>query len=195
MSLRAAAFPALIALSLTACGRSQGGSTAAPPPVSLPGDANLRSIPLGAPPGQPVSIASQIRNPFEGDAAAVQEGKTLFSAMNCVYCHGPQASGLIGPSLNDQGWRYGGTPAEIYNYIHDGRPKGMPAWGSRLPPDQIWKLVAYVESLGGAAPPATPQMGGLGGSEPSTTGPEPAGQDQSDTAHQSLVGAEKGHRR
>jgi cytochrome c oxidase cbb3-type subunit III len=195
MVLRILALSALIGLTLSACGRSQGGSTAAPTPAGLPGDATLHAIPVGAPPGQPVSVASEIGNPFEGNAAAIQEGKTLFSTMNCVYCHGPQASGLIGPALNDQGWRYGGTPAEIYNSIHDGRPKGMPAWGARLPPDQIWKLVAYVESLGGAEPPATPAMASLAGPQASTTGPEPAGQDASDTAHQSLLDAEKGQRR
>ena len=146
-------------------------------------------------PGQPVSIASEIRNPFEGDTGAIQDGQKLFSAMNCVYCHGSQGSGLIGPSLNAPGWRYGGTPAEIYNSIHDGRPKGMPAWGSRLPPDQIWKLVAYIESLGAAEPPATAEMVTLAGPQLSTTGPEPAGQDQSDTAHRNLLGAQKGRAR
>jgi len=195
MSLRIAARLAILTLSLSACDRSEGGSTAAPRLAALPGDAALHAIPMGAPPGEPVSIASQIRNPFEGDGGAVQDGQKLFSAMNCVYCHGSRGSGLIGPSLNAPAWRYGGTPAEIYNSIHDGRPKGMPAWGSRLPPDQIWKLVAYIESLGAAEPPATPQMATLAGPQPSTTGPEPAGQDQSDTAHQSLLAAEKGRGR
>ena len=178
---------------LGGCDKPQGGSTAAP--ARVPADAQLNQIPLGAPPGEPVSVASTIANPFEGDAQAVQEGKQLFGAMNCVYCHGAQASGLIGPSLEGPGWRYGGTPAEIYNSIHDGRPKGMPAWGSRLPPDQVWKLVAYVESLGGAAPPATPQMAALGGARPSTTGAEPDGQSQTDTAHEALLAAQKGRQR
>lgn len=186
-----------LALALAGCDRSdvQGGSTAAARPARIPAETSLRAIPLGAPPGEPVSVAADIGNPFEGNAQAIQEGKTLFAAMNCVYCHGAQAAGLMGPSLNDTGWRYGGTPGEIYNSIHDGRPKGMPAWGARLPPDQIWKLVAYIESLGGAEPPATPEMAAKAGTAPSTTGPEPAGQAQTDSAHQSLTGAQKGHRR
>lgn len=181
-----------LATALAGCGRMKGGSTDQPPLARVPADATLRQIPLGAPPGEPVSIAASIRNPFEGDATAVQEGKRLFGQMNCVYCHGAEASGLMGPSLNDPGWRYGGTPAEIYNSIHDGRPKGMPAWGSRLPPQQIWQLVAYIESLGGAQPPSEPQMTSIGGVAPSTTGPEPSGESQADTAHQALVGADRG---
>jgi len=187
--------PALLAILLAACSRSQGGSTTQPPTSRVPADATLDQIPLGAPPGQAASAAAAIRNPFEGDAAAIQDGKRLFSQMNCVYCHGAQASGLMGPSLNSPGWRYGGTPAEIFNSIHDGRPKGMPAWGARLPPDQIWKLVAYIESLGGAEPPAQPQMSGLGGPAASTTGPQAAQQSKIDTAHQSLVGADQGRTR
>ncbi len=58
----------------------------------------------------------------------------------------------MGPALNDKYWRYGGTPAQIYKSIYEGRPKGMPAWGTALPPNDIWQLVAYIESLGGSFP-------------------------------------------
>jgi cytochrome c oxidase cbb3-type subunit 3 len=160
----------------------QGGSTTAAQPARVPPASETAAIPLGAPPGQPVSIASQIQNPFEGNASAVQEGKTLFGSMNCVYCHGAQASGLMGPSLQDGGWRYGGTPAEIFNSIHDGRPKGMPAFGERLPPAEIWKIVAYIETLGGAEPPATPGMKALGPTPP-TPSPEPAGELDTKSKH------------
>jgi cytochrome c oxidase cbb3-type subunit 3 len=180
-----AALPLLAALALGACGRSSGGGTTAATPADLPSDAQLRGVPLGQPPGEPTSPAASIANPYEGDAAAVADGKALFSSMNCVYCHGDNGSGLIGPALNSRGWRYGGAPAQLYNSIHDGRPQGMPAWGARLPPDQIWKLVAYLEGLGGAKPPATRQM--VDASTPSTTGPEVNGQSQEDTAHEALV--------
>lgn len=177
----------LAALALASCGPSQGGGTTAATPADAPGEAAVRSIPLGQPPGEPVSPASAIANPYEGDAAAVAEGKGLFASMNCVYCHGTAGSGLIGPALDSHGWRYGGTPAQLYNSIHDGRPKGMPAWGARLPPEQIWELVAYLESLGGAAAPASAKMAAIGGETPSTTGPQVNGQVQTDTAHAALV--------
>ena len=46
----------------------------------------------------------------------------------------------------------GGSPADIYKSIFEGRPEGMPAWGRSIPPAQIWKVVAYIESKGGAFP-------------------------------------------
>lgn len=172
----------LAALALAACQPSRGDSTTQTPPAKVPADEALAQIPLGNPPGAPAALGEGVRNPFEGNAQAVQEGKTLYGAMNCAYCHAAAGAGLIGPPLNGPGWRYGGTPAALYKSIHDGRPLGMPAWGARLPPDEIWKLVAYVESLGGAAPPATPGMAALAGTQPSATGPEPAEQSQDDTA-------------
>ncbi|MGH7025696.1 MAG: c-type cytochrome [Caulobacteraceae bacterium] len=184
-------FAPLAAALLAACSPTSGGVSGASPNAPMPGRSALAAIPLGQPPGQPVSPAANVANPFEGDAQAIAQGKTLFSAMNCVYCHGTGGSGLIGPPLNSTGWRYGGAPAQLYNSIHDGRPQGMPAWGSVLPPDQIWRLVAYIESLGGASPPATSRMAALGGEQPSTTGPQVAGQDQTDSAHAALVAGDK----
>jgi cytochrome c oxidase cbb3-type subunit 3 len=177
-------------LALAACERSHGGATTAALPTTAPSDRALASIPLGAPPGQAAPLGGGVNNPFEGDAVAVEQGKALFSAMNCVYCHGAQGSGLMGPTLQGPGWRYGGAPAQIYNSIHDGRPKGMPAWGASLPPDQIWKLTAYIESLGGARPPATAAMAKIGADRPSTTGPQVADQVQTDTAHEAQVSAQ-----
>ncbi len=177
----------IAALAAAGCARPTGGATTSALPTDAPGEAEMRSIPLGQPPGQSGSIALQIQNPYEGDAAAVAEGKALFQSMNCAYCHGAAGDGLIGPPLNSRGWRYGGAPAQLYNSIHDGRPQGMPAWGARLPPDQIWKLVAFIESLGGATPPATMRMRQIAGAQPSTTGEQPNGQSQTDSAHQALV--------
>ncbi len=177
----------LAGLALAGCRPARGDSTAAATPAQTPSEAALRSLPLGAPPGEPVSPAASVKNPYEGDDVAVQQGKTLFGAMNCVYCHGAQGAGLMGPSLRAGSWRYGGAPAEIYNSIHDGRPQGMPAWGARLPPDQIWKLVAYVESLGAAAPPASAKMAAMGAAQSSTTGDQVAGQSKTDSSHEALV--------
>jgi cytochrome c oxidase cbb3-type subunit 3 len=67
--------------------------------------------------------------------------------MNCDGCHGGGAVGWVGPSLADGRWRYGGADDEIYQSIYYGRPKGMPAFGGVLPPDAIWMLVTYLQSL------------------------------------------------
>ena len=36
----------------------------------------------------------------------------------------------------------------IYSTIVEGRPNGMPAWGARLPEEQIWKMMASLRTLG-----------------------------------------------
>lgn len=178
-------------MATSACDRMRGGTSGGAHPAQVPTDQALDRVPLGAPPGEAVNIASTIDNPYEGDAAAVSQGKQLFGSMNCVYCHGERGVGLIGPSLQGPAWRYGGTPAEIYKSIAEGRPQGMPAWGSRLPPDEIWKLVAYVESQGGAQPPATARTVEAGGPRPSQTGPQPADQSPQDSSHEALVRAQQ----
>jgi cytochrome c oxidase cbb3-type subunit 3 len=100
-----------------------------------------------------VHYAAEIDNPLAANAAAVAQGEQLFISLNCAGCHGYGAGGGMGPSLIDQFWRYGGTPSGIYQSIHEGRPQGMPAWGRAMPPQEIWKLVSYIDSLGGALAP------------------------------------------
>ena len=88
-----------------------------------------------------------LKNPYDGNAAAAADGSKLYVAYNCIDCHGADGSGAMGPSLADGRWHFGGTPAEIYESIYQGRPDGMPAWGSLIASDQIWRLVTYVQSL------------------------------------------------
>lgn len=104
-----------------------------------------------------VAPAGQIDNPYAGNAWAIAQGQRLFDWFNCSGCHGGYGGGAIGPALNDKVWVYGGEPAQIFDSIARGRPNGMPAWGARIPRDQIWQLVAYVRSLSGEEPKsATP---------------------------------------
>ncbi len=49
----------------------------------------------------------------------------------------------------DAKWIYGSSPENIYDTIVQGRPNGMPAFGGKIPGQQVWQLVAYVRSLGG----------------------------------------------
>jgi mono/diheme cytochrome c family protein len=88
-----------------------------------------------------------LTNPHEGDAKAVATGAKLFVAYNCADCHGADGSGAMGPSLADGRWHFGGSPSEVFESIYQGRPEGMPAWGSLISPDQIWMLVSYVRAL------------------------------------------------
>ncbi len=104
------------------------------------------NIPVGPIPGpgpQPPAIA----NPYEGNAVAMTEGRQLFLNYNCYGCHGGHAGGGMGPSLRDETWIYGSSPAHVFDSIAQGRGQGMPAWGTKIPQDQIWKLVAYIRTL------------------------------------------------
>jgi cytochrome c oxidase cbb3-type subunit 3 len=56
----------------------------------------------------------------------------------------------MGPPLMDSEWRYGSDPASLFETIVRGRPDGMPSFGGHIPADQVWKIVAYVRSMGGA---------------------------------------------
>lgn len=98
------------------------------------------------------SLDIDVRSPYANDASAAAEGHDTFVNMNCAACHGYDLKGGMGPDLTDTYWRYGGSPADIYKSIYEGRPQGMPAWGRALSPDIIWKVVAYIESKGGAFP-------------------------------------------
>ncbi|MEO7454687.1 MAG: c-type cytochrome [Gemmatimonadaceae bacterium] len=86
-------------------------------------------------------------NPLEGNANAVATGAKLFVSYNCIDCHGADGAGAMGPSLADGRWHFGGSNAEVFESIYQGRPEGMPAWGSLISDDQIWMLVSYVRSL------------------------------------------------
>ena len=88
-----------------------------------------------------------LRNPYEGSANALATGAKLYVSYNCIDCHGADGSGAMGPSLADGRWHFGGSAPEVYESIFQGRPDGMPAWGSLLSSDQIWMLVTYVRSL------------------------------------------------
>ena len=101
-------------------------------------------------------VFGALRNPYTGQAAASRDGRRLFLMYNCVGCHGGRAGGGMGPSLRDSAWAYGESDGDLYATIVEGRPGGMPTWGGRIPPDQIWKLIAYIRTLRTSAEPDPP---------------------------------------
>ena len=113
---------------------------------------NLAAVPLGDVVGAAPNWTLPQLNLQAAKPGSAKSGEALFRTMNCAYCHGLKAKGVMGPDLTDGYWRYGGTPALIFKSIAEGRPQGMPAWGQMLPAAAIWDLVAYIESLGGAYP-------------------------------------------
>jgi len=76
-------------------------------------------------------------------------GASVFKA-NCVSCHGPNAAGQIGPNLTDDYWKNVKELTDIPKIITGGAAAGaMPAWKTRLHPNEIVLVAAYVASLRG----------------------------------------------
>jgi glucose/arabinose dehydrogenase len=90
--------------------------------------------------------AKALKNPYSGQAAAVEAGKVVY-ARNCLACHGKtgQGTGNV-PSLVDG--KLKDVPAgEVFWFITKGdKDNGMPSWAS-LPEEKRWQVVSYVESL------------------------------------------------
>lgn len=84
-------------------------------------------------------------NPLAGNAAALEEGKALYSA-ECAGCHGVNAEGNIGASLVDYAEA---EPAsrDTYIVIANGYEGVMPGFASSFSKERIWALVEYIESL------------------------------------------------
>jgi cytochrome c oxidase cbb3-type subunit 3 len=123
-----------------------------PPPAARPSADSVRFVehPEYIRPGLagPNPGALRLTNPFDGNADARTIGANLYLAYNCIDCHGMEGSGAMAPSLADGRWRFGGSPGEVFESIYQGRPEGMPAWGGRISDADVWRLVAYVRSLG-----------------------------------------------
>ena len=144
MNARAAAV-ALLVLAVAGCererrdlGQSPGGATAI---ASL----QMSDVVAGG-----SSAAPRLENGYEDNAYALAEGKRLFHWYNCAGCHA-EGGGDKGPALMDNVWIYGSEPASVFATIVQGRPNGMPAFGSRIPEKEVWELVAYVRSMSGLA--------------------------------------------
>jgi cytochrome c oxidase cbb3-type subunit 3 len=98
------------------------------------------------------------------DATAATAGNAIFhNEGGCIACHGPDAKGIEAmgsANLTDKIWLWPNVPGqadaagkleEVRKVIAGGLNRGvMPAWGTRLKPEQIKLLTVYVhDSLGG----------------------------------------------
>jgi cytochrome c oxidase cbb3-type subunit 3 len=135
-------------MSLPACEREERRFN--PPPAAIPGAARRVTQLQPGPPVHTVGVPrpSSERSPYEENAYGVAQGKTLFNQFNCAGCHA-QGGGGMGPPLMDAKWIYGSDPDEIFATIVQGRPNGMPAFGNKIVPDQVWQIVSYVRSMSG----------------------------------------------
>ena len=100
--------------------------------------------------------AADEKNPFAGDAKAIETGKTLFKK-HCERCHGPGGKG-DGPDADpdNQGdmdltvaRRAARNPDGVVFYkAWNGRAKPkMPAVKDDMSKEQLWQIVSYVQTL------------------------------------------------
>ena len=114
--------------------------------VGLPAVAIVRAQGMRQP------SADVTKPPFPlDDPKAIEEGAHRFSASCTGYCHGREGRVSRAPKLRGKTY----DPNFLYARISGGSPSGasglvMPAFASTLPPEEIWKLVAYVMSLSNA---------------------------------------------
>jgi putative heme-binding domain-containing protein len=89
------------------------------------------------------------KNPLAGEPTAIREGASLFRA-NCSPCHGLDArGGGRGPDLTIGRWIHGSSDEAIFQTISQGVPgTEMPA--NPFEDSEIWSLMAYIRSVGGA---------------------------------------------
>ena len=156
---------ALVSALIACNGHEQSAQTDSSGPgiVALPPTSAVLLVPIGVPAGVINDVSTEgIANPYARNATAIKQGGQILIAMNCAECHGYDLKGGMGPDLTDTYWRYGGSPALIFKSIYEGRPQGMPAWGEKLSPDVIWKMTAYIQSLGGGFPARLAEQGRQG---------------------------------
>ena len=135
---------AIATLLVAGCQREDRDFQTIPPGASA--ETPVRTSALHAGPGVPEPM---VHSPYDANAWAIGEGKRLYEQMNCAGCHSPGGGGGIGPALTDDEWIYGADPENIFDTIVKGRPRGMPSFRGRLGNSEVWKLVAYVRTLGG----------------------------------------------
>ena len=96
--------------------------------------------------------ADTMKPPFPlDDPQAIEEGSKRFSASCTGYCHGREGRVSRAPKLRGKTY----DPAFLYSRISTGSPAGptglvMPGFQATLPPEEIWKVVAYIMSLSNA---------------------------------------------
>jgi putative heme-binding domain-containing protein len=77
-----------------------------------------------------------------------RQGAALFQN-HCAYCHGARGEGGRGADLTAGNYRHGGSDAELYATIRNGIP-GTEMPTVRATDEEVWKMAAFVKTLGAA---------------------------------------------
>jgi len=93
-------------------------------------------------------VAASAQTNSVATPSAAEEGRALFQ-IHCTYCHGARGEGGRGADLTTGQYRQGGSDADLFHSIREGIPgTEMPAVRATDP--EIWKMVAFVKTLGSA---------------------------------------------
>lgn len=111
-----------------------------------PLDMNMR-------PDQEITEAVEIfhetgENPYSGDPEAIEAGEEIYNKQ-CASCHLKDGTGRIGPNLTDDIWTRERTDTQIgrFEVIYGGGAGAMQAFGRRIDPDEILKVMAYIDTF------------------------------------------------
>lgn len=86
---------------------------------------------------------------YLNDEQWIAFGKTTF-ATHCVQCHGREGEGVSAPNMTDDYYINVKTIGDIPKVVTEGAKNGaMPAWGSKLHPNEIVFVSSYVASIRG----------------------------------------------
>jgi mono/diheme cytochrome c family protein len=90
-------------------------------------------------------------NPMSGDAKAIREGQSWFRGV-CAVCHGGRADGQGDMGSGADLRKFNKGFREFVNTVKNGRQvpgrtQVMPAWGTVLKDNDIYKIGAYLETL------------------------------------------------
>ena len=86
---------------------------------------------------------------FMNNPGWLEFGASIFKT-NCVSCHGANGQGQVGPNLTDDYYKNVTKIDEIPQVIANGAANGaMPAWKTRMHPNEVVLVASYVASLRG----------------------------------------------
>jgi mono/diheme cytochrome c family protein len=122
--------------------------------------------------------ASDLPNPIPDTVTSATAGQNLYLA-NCAACHGVDARGggpqaattQIRPPSLVSGHLNTHTDGDIYYWISNGLPGGMPVWATTLSDTDRWNLVNYLRAINGRGPSPAPSAPSAAGSSAAGSAP------------------------
>jgi cytochrome c oxidase cbb3-type subunit 2 len=92
-------------------------------------------------PAVPVPTVAARSNPFTDLKAVEEEAESLYK-QHCASCHGDKRGGTLGPALKGSAK----SESDLFKIISQGvEANGMPAFGTSLDDQKVWKLVTYIK--------------------------------------------------